>query len=122
MRASAIVTSVLTNVLLTYIPQLDAAHFDRLNAALRPHRALDTNTFGRRPVYHEGSENLLSALACFDRLNTPLQAAWTYRSADMSCAAFTPVSKHIFASTPTAEFMLTSSFTILPSAVQHYNL
>jgi len=45
----------------------------------------------------------LSALACFDRLNTPLQAAWTYHATDMPCAAFTPVSTHVFASTPTAE-------------------
>jgi len=42
--------------------------------------------------------NLLSALA--------LQAAWTYHSADMPCAAFTPVSTHVFASTPTAEFRI----------------
>gem|GEM_PF-5301358 len=40
--------------------------------------------------------NLLSALA--------LQAAWTYHSVDMPCAAITPVSKHVFASIPTAEF------------------
>jgi len=40
----------------------------------------------------------LSALA--------LQAAWTYHSTDMPCAAFMPVSTHVFASTPTAEFRL----------------
>jgi len=33
----------------------------------------------------------------------PLQAAWTYHATDMPCAAFTPVSTHVFASTPTAE-------------------
>ena len=58
------------------------------------------------PYPYERSENLLSALACFDRLNTPLQAAWTYHSMDMPCAAFTPVSTHVFASTPTAECRL----------------
>ena len=47
------------------------------------------------PHPYERSENLLSALA--------LQAAWTYHSADMPCAAFTPVSTHVFASTPAAE-------------------
>gem|GEM_PF-5325896 len=63
----------------------------------------------------------MSALACFDRLNTPLQAAWTYLSADMPCAAFTPGSKHIFASTPTAEFRLNADrgYVIYPGTEEY---
>gem|GEM_PF-5307393 len=90
----------------TYIPQLDAAHFDRLNAALRPQQGTGYEYVRPKagiPYPYERSENLLSAPACFDRLNTPLQAAWTYHATNMPCAAFTPVSTHLFASTPPAE-------------------
>ena len=81
----------------TYIPQLDAAHFDRLNAALRPQQGTGYEYVRPKagiPYPYERSENLLSAPACFDRLNTPLQAAWTYHATNMPCAAFTPQLAH----------------------------